>query len=89
MKRLILPVWFDRASNQEKIGFLIGYAAAYATPKGTITELCEITRISSASIHHGKKAGYLGESIARRIEACVGREIIRWEWLVNPDALLT
>lgn len=88
MKRLILPHWFGEVSNQEKIGFLVGYAATYATPKGTITEMCEITRIAPATIQHGKKAGSFGEPVARRIELCVGRDVLHWEWLVNPDALL-
>lgn len=89
MPHLVFPVWFWTACPQERLNFLIKVACAYGTTSGTIGELSELTGIGKSSITAAKQKGRFGETNARRMQDFVGRDLIKWEWLVDTNAVIS
>lgn len=89
------PQWVEKAGcgkraatgtalATNRLRFLLMNAALHVDPKGTLTVLAERVETSRQNLHMHMERGKFPVGTATKIEAVVGRDVIRKEHLVFP-----
>jgi len=82
------PPWVDRGDErrraQQRLKFMLSHATLRKFGRTSMHDLARATSFNHSSIFNAIARGNFTEAMAERIEAALGREEIRKEWLVKP-----
>lgn len=83
------PQWVTQSEEEpvlaaNRLRFMLMQAATHAGPKGSMHELADYVGVSRQNLYMYISGGGFPVGTAKRIEAAVGRDIIRKEHLVFP-----
>jgi hypothetical protein len=79
-----LPDYLETATDSETLRFLISRASVYKFNCSRLVSLSKATGIRADLISRYIANGAFTTKAATRIENAVGRDLVHWEWLVNP-----
>ena len=83
------PPWVRAKDNEgtlesRRLRYLVLTAAINSTPNGSIAALADLCGIDRPQVHASIREGRCSPSMAKRIEAACGRNVVRREWLMFP-----
>lgn len=85
-----VPNWYQSAERREKFNYLIQLVAMHATPKCELGALANELGTTAATISLWKQAGRVPTvRAAMAIENMVGRNVVTWESLLNPESAVS
>lgn len=84
MLQLPLPSHLQAAEPEQILRFLVIRAGLYSLNSTLITEIAGKCKIRPDIVSRFIREGHFTSKAALKIENGLGRDFIRWEWLVNP-----
>lgn len=81
---LPLPEHLNKGSDSDILRFVVLRAIVYAFNSKDLKTLADKSGVRADSLTRFIANGAFTPRAANRIEKAVGRDFIRWEWLVNP-----
>lgn len=84
-----LPLWYPKATREQRFNYLIQLAALHASADGSLSTLASKLNMTPGTISIWKRSGKIPVvRVAMDIEKLAGREIVTWESLVNPASAI-
>lgn len=84
------PVWIDAARHsrlkraQLRLKFILNMAGMMKHGKTSIHEIARHIDCDHSSVFNAIRRGYFTTPMAEKIEQHFGRDLVRFEWLVEP-----
>lgn len=84
MSHIPLPEHLKIAGAEDILRFVISRAGLYCSNIITIKEVAEKCDLRPDVVSRFIREGHFTPAAAMKVESGLGRDYIKWEWLVNP-----
>lgn len=89
------PIWVhdtaatEREIARNRLNYMINLTALRTVKGGSISAFAMRVSVDRSQLHRCIKEGAFPRLTAKRIEAAVGRDLLPYEWLVEPLKVVT
>lgn len=84
MSHLPLPQHLQNADAEHVLRFVVSRAGLYSHNASSIKEIADLCGLRPDILSRFFREGHFTPRAAAKIENGLGREYVKWEWLVKP-----